>query len=186
MFNNLARDEKDHLKRGCSFLFWKKSFMFLTIALLSIGLSGCGPDLTEPQEVTVEVVEALFAKSEDGEPTVEERYETLIANMSGKDDNKKNSMESLRETGKNGMTGVYFIAENPSEPQTESFSSQLVKIPRSSFTEAFRKKLGDKEDSLTLVVTLQIKDGDWKVADMNEQREEPKKKVDWIELKPYD
>ena len=109
-----------HLKRGCSYL--KRVVLFFSFALLLIGLSGCGFGSNDPQEVTVEFINAFFAQSKDGKPTAEERYEKLLSIVDDKENKvlpgtKVKIMDQLKKAEKEGMTGVYFIAENPAEPQ---------------------------------------------------------------------
>lgn len=159
--------------------------LIMLVVLMSWGLVGCGSDLTEPQEVTVQFVNAFFAKSDNGKPTLEERYKTInsVVSITEKGtaipEQRSDLMRILREADKKGLTGVYFIAENPAEPQSKSFSSQLVKLPKSSFPGA-----KGENNSVTLEVTLQLKNGDWKIADLREHKSS--EKVEWQEVKPFD
>ena len=164
-------------------LFLKRTF-FLLIMLL-IGLFGCtDAELTEPQVVVTEVIDAFYAKAPKNRSlSVKERYERIAAHMDV-EEQKEGVINYLKESEQEGMTGVYYVAENPSEPQTESTSFQLVKLMKSSFPRSAENEFGEAE-SIILGVSLQRIDGEWKIHQMD-QSEEPEKKIEWIKVKPYE
>lgn len=161
----------------------KRTF-FLLIMLL-IGLFGCtDAELTEPQVVVTEVIDAFYAKAPKNRSlSVKERYERIAAHMDV-EEQKEGVINYLKESEQEGMTGVYYVAENPSEPQTESTSFQLVKLIKSSFPRSAENEFGEAE-SIILGVSLQRIDGEWKIHQMD-QSEEPEKKIEWIKVKPYE
>lgn len=168
--------------------------LLFSLLFLLTGLPGCSFDSEGPEDVTIKFINALFVRSKDGKPTAEERFEAILSvfDESVTDELKESldfheekdeMLEFLEEVGKKGITGVYFIAENPDEPQTESYSNLWVKIPASSLPEADKR---NGEESAILNIILQRRGEEWKVVDIHDDTESlNEKKIDWIEVKPY-
>ncbi len=163
-----------------------RGIFYILILLFSFFfLSGCDhTELSEPQVAVIKVVDAFYAQppKKDG-PDVEERYK-IIASYMDVEEQKEGVMNYLKESEKSGMTGAYYIAENPEKSQTATSNFQLVKLMKSSFSRSAESEFLD-QDYVVLGVSLQKVDGEWKILEMD-QIEEPKEEISWIKVKPYD
>jgi hypothetical protein len=161
-----------------------RGIFFFPVLLFSIFfLPGCNAELSEPQVVVTKVVDAFYAQppQKDG-MSVEARY-NIIASYMDVEEQKEGVMNYLKESEKSGMTGAYYIADNPAESQTATSNFQLVKLMKSSFSRSAESEFGEAE-YVILGVTLQKVDGEWKILEMD-QIEEPKEKISWIKVKPH-
>ncbi|RAL24323.1 hypothetical protein [Thermoflavimicrobium daqui] len=144
----------------------KKFSSLLFIVFFIVSISGCS-NLSDPQQVTVEYVNAIVKE----DLQIAEREETVVslsatnATPEVKDiieEVKKVKQNSQDYTGKNWLIGSYFIAQNPFEPETESYSSQIVHIPASSYKKAKRR-------DLYLFFRLIKGNGEWKIFDFQDE-----------------
>lgn len=105
---------------------------------------------------------------------------------------KANLLKLIQKFMVKGVSKPYFIADNPSDPQTETRRSIIVRFPKGTFTEA-NTVIGingknDKSDAEQYAILTLNKEADsWKIIDLENLDEKIQvNKMEWKEVEPTD
>jgi hypothetical protein len=161
---------------------WLKNGLIYTFLLLLLSLTaGCGVD--DAQKTVATFYSSVFAKAD--KPTAEERM------------NKVESIVSKRFSGssvligmviagakKEGITRPYYLADNPTKPQTDTRRYITVK-----FLQADAPKLFNGSDTYYYeTMTVEKEGNEWKITGADRERSSKMETIEmnWIEIKPTD
>lgn len=167
---------------------WQKSAL-ICIALLTIFslTTGCFGGLDDAHETAATYVNSIYTKTNT--PTAEKRYQKIVSTFSPNAEvnpskHKEDIIKVIMESTAKGLTQLYYIADNPNEPQSDTRRSVVVRIPLGTFPMVDSNK---NEDSyLGLIIT---KEGnDWKILDFKNVDAEKLSQgsIEWHEVEPTD
>ncbi|WP_044642139.1 hypothetical protein [Risungbinella massiliensis] len=165
----------------------RKFSVLLLLVIVSISLVACGGGSAE--NVVKTVIDNTFGYSESLKP--EERYKAITEVLTPEvQQDEYESMPEFLENASpiytNGIDKPYFIAVDPSQPQSDSFQSFLVHIPASSL------KLPPSSKDQYARITLRDLDG-WKITEIDSgsklssvlENETLQTKLEWKEVEPF-
>jgi hypothetical protein len=167
---------------------WKKPALVLFSLFAIFGLTtGCFGGLDESQKTAATYVNSIYAKTNT--PTAELRYQKIVSVFSpnAKQDpskHKEDITKIINEATTKGLTQPYYIADHPSEVQSDTRRSVVVRIPLGTFPMANSNK--NKDNYLGLIIA---KEGsDWKIIDINDVDSDKLSQGDleWKEVSPTD
>jgi hypothetical protein len=177
--------------------YYKHGLLYLSFFAIFSLVMGCSlfGGLDDAQKTSATFVNSFFAKGE--KPTAEVRYQKLVSTISAnmKDspataEAKPYAIQFISKFMKQGLYKNYFIADHPTEPQTDTRRTIVVKFPANSLGgdgNIFGDGTANNKESFGQLVLN--KEGDnWKITEIKDADTQALQKadVDWKEVKPTD
>jgi hypothetical protein len=178
--------------------WFKQAIMYLSLFAVFSFTVGCSlfGGLDAPQKTTATFINAFFAKSKT--PTAEVRYQKMasVVSTNYKDSPTKPEYKTviIQLIGKfmqDGINKDYYVADHPTESQTDTRRSVVIRFPKDSFSGATSifgvdSSSANKESYGSIILG---KEGDnWKITDVKNTDEKTlqKAKIDWKKVSPTD
>lgn len=161
---------------------WIKNGLIYTFLFTLLNLTtGCSVD--DAQETAAAFYSSAFAKAD--QPSAEKRMKKIESIVS-KEFSGSSVLISMIIAGamKEGITKPYYIADNPSKPQTDTRRYITVKFNQADAPKLF----GGNDPYYYETMTLEKEGNEWKIVEADRETSSKMEtvKIDWIEINPTD